>query len=270
MMANLDAAQTEQMLKDQVAALFQMELEKKNGAIDLARKLRIDQEKLKYRNPADKRAIGFMLDIQYDFHDFHESFKSLLDAEDKLKSVADNVGLVESFLKHCATFGNKVNRKLEKEFELYRVANSSRYGWSAEKFYRQEDLFRNPSSGLQQEEKPWYETDELTPDEKVKKLHRAERQAALTQKSKKQTFSKFDQMQRGRKRTRWGWAPPSETVTSAGASASSVPAASSSLPGSSFAPMQLYHPPSRATTLCFQCHQYGHIKRNCPNVKKEN
>ena len=104
----LNAAQLQEMMKAQVSAMFQLELEKRGGAFDLSRKLVIDQQKAKFKNPADKRAIAFLLDVQYDLTDFHDGFKKLLDAEGNLKDVATNAALVEDFLKSVPVYGNKV------------------------------------------------------------------------------------------------------------------------------------------------------------------
>ena len=261
-MANMNAEQMEAMMKAQVQAMVQLELEKKGGAVELSRKLVIDQAKAKYKTPADKRAVGFLLEMQYDLTDFHESFKSLLDTEGNLKDVAANADAVQKFLKQVPVYGNKVYRKITREVESYNIANTSRFGWASEKMFRQEDTFVN-NEGLLAEPVKWYEQDDISKDDKVKKLHRAERQVALTLKSKKQS-SKYEQTQRGRKRSRWGL--PSESATSS----SSTPAAST-LSSAAFAPGQLFHPPSGAGPLCFGCHKFGHIRRNCPlNVKKEN
>ena len=146
---NLEAFQA------QVAAKVILEIEKKqeaekNNDLQLTRKLRIDQEKSKFRQPADKRAIGFIMDLQYDMKDFMQSYTKLFTEGEELKPVANNVEAIEAFVKKCSSFGNKINRKLAKEMEAYNVANTSRYGWAAEKFFRQEDLFNK--TGVMQEE----------------------------------------------------------------------------------------------------------------------
>ena len=258
-----NAEQFEQMMKAQVAAMVTLELEKKGGAIDLSRKMLIDQQKLKYKSPADKRAVAFMLDIQFDVEDHHEAFKKLLDAEGNLKDITANKAAVEEFLKLVPTFGNKMHRKISRELEAYNLANSSRFGWATEKYFRQEEVFSN-SRGLTDEKKKWFELDDLSQEEKVKKMHRAERQASLSLKHRKQGSSKFDGLQRGKKRTRWG--PVSESATSSSGASSS--AANSS---GGFVPAQLHHPPYSGP-LCFNCWKPGHLRRNCtnPTVKKEN
>ena len=259
-----NAEQFEQMMKAQVAALVAMELEKKGGAIDLSRKMLIDQQKLKFKSPADKRAVSFMLDIQFDVEDHYEAFKKLLDDEGNLKDIVGNKAAVEGFLKQVPTFGNKMHRKLSRELEAYNLANSSRFGWATEKFFRQEELFAN-SRGLADEKKKWFEVNDLSEEEKVKKMHRAERQASLNLKQKKQSSSKFDELQRGMKRSRWGPANEAATSSSGASSSSANPNYSGG-----YAPAQLYHPPSNKGPLCFNCHTFGHMRKNCPHPKKEN
>ena len=253
----------------QVAAKVMLDLEKKQEAerqndLELSRKLRIDQEKSKFRQPADKRAVGFIMELQYDMKDFMQSFTKLFTEGEELKPIANNVEAVEAFVKKCSGFGNKMNRKLSREMEAYNVANTSRYGWAAEKFFRQEDLFSK--TGVMQEETKWYEKDEVSPEEKVKKLRNAERQVALVNKQKKPFSSKFEH--RGRKRTRWGL-PPAET-------SSSSTLASSSASASDFKVVpqqQQYHPPApvRQPPKCYKCGQFGHIQMYCPagQIKKE-
>ena len=261
---NLEAFQA------QVAAKVILEIEKKqeaekNNDLQLTRKLRIDQEESKFRQPADKRAIGFIMDLQYDMKDFMQSYTKLFTEGEELKPVANNVEAIEAFVKKCSSFGNKINRKLAKEMEAYNVANTSRYGWAAEKYFRQEDLFNK--TGVMQEESKWYEKDDVSPEEKVKKLRNAERQVALSIKQKKPfSSSKFEQ--RGRKRTRWGL--PAETATS-----SSSTSASSSASDLKFVPQQQqqFQAPAsvRQPPRCYKCGQFGHIQMYCPagQIKKE-
>ena len=257
---NLEAFQA------QVTAKVILEMEKKQEAerrseLELSRKLRIDQEKSKFRQPADKRAVGFLMEMQFDMKDFLQSFSKLFTEGEEMKPIATNVEAVEAFVKKCSGFGNKMNRKLARELEAYNVANTSRYGWGAEKFYRQEDLFSKV--GVTEDKSNWYEKDEISPEEKVKKLRNAERQVALNNKQKKSSSSSKFEQRGGRKRTRWGL--PAESSTS------STPSSSTASAQQLIPQQQLYQPPVRAGPKCFACGQFGHIQLYCPmkNIKKE-
>ena len=253
-----------EQLQAQTAAMVILQMEKqqeaeKDAAFELARKMRIDQERNKFKSPADKRAVGFILDLQFDMADFFKSFSKLLEGEE-LKNIPNNVAVFEAFLKSCPGFVNKMNRKLEREYEAYNVANTSCFGWSTEKYYRSEDLF-NKSGVLDQTK--WFEKDEISAEDKVKKYRNAERQAALSRKNRKPVFSsKFEN--RGNKRSRWGF-PASESASSSSAPATAV---SSDF---KFGPQQLYQPPVRPPPTCFSCGQVGHIQRFCPSkqMKKD-
>lgn len=77
----------------------------------------------------------------------------------------------KEFGKFCLRFANMRSRKNSREIEAYKLANRSQYGWLAEKFYRQGELFEKDSG------ESWYETDELTADKKLSMLRTAEREA---------------------------------------------------------------------------------------------
>ena len=76
----------------QVAAKVMLDIEKKqeaerNNELELSRKLRIDQEKSKFRQPADKRAIGFIMELQYDMKDFMQSYTKLFTEGEEIKPI---------------------------------------------------------------------------------------------------------------------------------------------------------------------------------------
>ena len=158
----------------QVQAMVTLELEKQKDkqTIELTRKLRIDQKKAAFKNASDKRAIGFLYDVKFDMEDFLAKFKKVIDEDDNVVDVRNNVENVKKFLDFCTGFGNMFNRKINKEIEAYEVAKTSKFGWLAEKYYRQSEVFND----FDPEKQPWFERQEPSADEK---LRQAEKQAAL-------------------------------------------------------------------------------------------
>ena len=244
-------------LKAQFDAWMILEREKleakDTAALSLTRKMRIDQVKSKIKDPANKRAIGHLTELQFDAEEFQSNFLKLVSPDKTIVDVKENADEVEKFLNFCLTFGNMMLRKLSREIECYEIANRSPHGWAAVKYFEEEGLFDN------KEATAWYEKEELEKDEKVKKLRNAERQAAIAMKNKKQFVRKADQGQRGRKRSRWG--PDFSAPAAAGAPAPT---------DGRFGQQQLWYPPqSRGAggLRCYACDEVGHLRRNCPKLK---
>ena len=57
---------------------------------------------------------------------FCRKFKELLDENQEIKDVTTNVEKVTKFLKYCVSFGDKLSKRFNKEFESYQVANNLR------------------------------------------------------------------------------------------------------------------------------------------------
>ena len=246
----------------QVQAMVTLELEKQKDkqTIELTRKLRIDQKKAAFKNASDKRAIGFLYDVKFDMEDFLAKFKKVIDEDDNVVDVRNNVENVKKFLDFCTGFGNMFNRKINKEIEAYEVAKTSKFGWLAEKYYRQSEVFND----FDPEKQPWFERQEPSADEKVKKLRQAEKQAAFASRQKKPFGQKFDN--RGRKRSRWG--PENSASSSTAAAAAGAPASSVSSNDVKFGPQKLYQPPGGHG--CHFCGEFGHYIRNCPKKSAKN
>ena len=233
----------------------------------MSRKASIEIRKKEFHRPEDKRAVGFISDINYDLEDFFSKVKELLVNVDNDKEepvvvdVSENKEKVTSFIRYCVKYGAKMSKKYNREFEDYQVANNSRGGWGTAKFFRQGDLFDKSLK-----EKSWLERDEEDSEDKAKRLRNAERQAALDIKEKSKFSKNFHQRgSSGRKRPRYDnssrfSAAPASSATSAGTSSSS----SSMMFGQS----QLYYPPGAAQVQCYGCQGFGHIKKFCPKARK--
>ena len=229
----------------------------------LARKLKVDQEKAKFEKPQDKRAVGFLMDSKFDNEDLLDSIRGCFSEDGEL---SDNKLAADQALKFIVDWGDMRSKKLAREHESYDVANRSRFGWSTEKFYRQEDIFKK-------EDDEWWKSEELTPAEKLIKFNKAETKARFLSLDQK----KFDNKRKfpggggnfraNGKRSRWGPAPGSAPSAAASASYPSMPGASS-YAGSgaggfvNFAPSSSFQPP-RMPPKCFKCGELGHMQNNC-------
>ena len=136
-MATMTKEEVEQLLKERDAKndlKIQMMMAASAANIKMTRKNRIDQEKQSYKEPADKRAAGFLMDSLFDAEDFFNVIRPLLDEEGNLKP--DLLDEKDEVLRNLLSWGRLRKRKLSDEQEAYRLAKRSRYHWLTEKFYR--------------------------------------------------------------------------------------------------------------------------------------
>ena len=144
-------------------------LEKEMGIL---KQNKIVQEVKKFKSPAAKKAMSFLLDTKDDWDDCMKQFELLLDGDGNLIPLEeDNKDKVDAFLKFIVQFGNKRVRKTKREMESYEIANSSAHGWLTEQCYNQQNLFQ---SGLSQGSSNWYDTPDEPPAKKTKRLFDAE------------------------------------------------------------------------------------------------
>ena len=250
-----------QAMLAQVKALVVMEQEKKKSElkefIEMSRKTSIEIRKSKFKEPQDKRAVGFISDLHYDIEDFEANYKELLDDNEELLDFNDNKEKVTTFLKSCVVFGAKLKKKLENEYEAYKVANNSGLGWKTEKFYRQGDIFddslKDNNSWLEKKE-------EESSEDKLKRFRNAERQAKMASKERTK-FTKNLYQRGGRRKNRW--------EASAGSSTPSAAVGGPSSFGYKFGPQQLYQPPRSNSVQCFLCNEFGHFRKQCPKLRKQ-
>ena len=144
--------------------------------MEILKQNQIFQEVKKFKSPASKKAMSFMLDTKNDWEDCLKQFATLLDGDGNLMPLdEDNKDKVDAFLKFFVQFGNKRVRKTKREIESYAIANSSAHGWLTEQCFNQQNLFQ---SGLREGCSNWFETPEEPPAKKAKRLYEAERAAA--------------------------------------------------------------------------------------------
>ena len=254
----------------QIEALWVMkeakQKEEMKDYIDMSRKASIEIKKRDFHRMEDKRAVGFICDLNYDLEDFFAKTKELLtnvgdaDTEPQVVDVAENKEKTTDFIKYCVAFGAKMSKKLNRQYESHQVANNSRGGWATVNFFHQSDLF---DKNLK--EKSWLDREEEGSEEKAKRLRNAERQAALDQKEKAKFAKRFSQRGgSGRKRTRFD----NSSRYSSAPSSSAVSATASPSSSLMFGPSQMYHPPGAAQVQCYGCQEFGHIRKYCPKNRK--
>ena len=162
-------------------------LEKEMGIL---KQNKIVQEVKKFKSPAAKKAISFLLETKNDWDDCLKLLGPLLDGDGNLIPLEEeNKDKVDAFLKSFVQFGNKRVRKTKREIESYEIANSSAHGWLTEQCYNQQNMFQ---SGLREGGSEWYNEPEESPAKKAKRLFDAERAAASIAKSRNDSDSSCD------------------------------------------------------------------------------
>ena len=254
------AAQEAQVQK-MIQKAVEDERKKQADNLRFGREMMIEQAKSKFKAPADKRAIGYLMEEEFDLKELLAGLCLVTGEDDNLLAVAENVDSYRKFAELAVISINMRCRKNGKEIEAYHVANNSQYGWSTEKFYNQGDSFKKNSDN------PWYEEEELSVEKKLTKLRAAEKEA----KHHKQDREREDQERRGVKRSRWSAAPA--TVTSQestalqfGPSQLMFPPHQPGAAGPGYLPQPLHL--QRSSFQCFNCLEFGHIKKNCPKLGK--
>ena len=174
-------------LKEFVQNLLEKQQEENKKTLqkemEILQQNQIAKEVKKFKSPAAKKAMGYMLDTKKDWDDCMKQFATLLDGDGNLVPVnEDNKDKVDAFLKFIVQFGNKRVRKTKREMESYEIANSSAHGWLTEQCYNQQNLFQ---SGLSQGSSNWYDTPDEPPAKKTKRLFDAEMAAASIVRSRK-------------------------------------------------------------------------------------
>ena len=137
---------------------------------EFAKNLMVEQAKGEVKSPADKRAVGYLVEEQYDIKELVSALKEVV-VDNKVLDVEGNQEKFKQVVEACLIVANKRERKNNKEREAYKIASRSPLGWLAEKYYRQGEIFEDDSDEL------WYEREELPKDKKLELLRGAEAQA---------------------------------------------------------------------------------------------
>jgi len=231
-----------------------MEKEQRENLL-LARQMRIQQQVFKYSRPADKTAMRFLLDAKYDMQDFYSKFSTLLQADGTTLKGEDEFQVYKDFVEYVVTWANMRTRKLDAETDSYHVANTARGGWATEKVFS-----RNKRSGFagKSSDKNWWEEDDLSIEEKEKKLKDADREV-LFQKKNKPYYGNIKRA--NGKSSRWDTPNHLQEVP---------PAAAGSAGSFNAVPARMWYPPrDLSQIICWNCDQPGHRRDACPKPPKK-
>ena len=255
------SAEQQSLVQKMIQKAVEEERKVQANNLRFSREMMIEQAKSKFKAPADKRAIGYLMEEEFDLKELIDGLGWVVGENNTLLAVEGNADAYKKFAQLALTSVNMRARKNGKEIEAYHVANNSQYGWSTEKFYNQADTFKKVS------DTPWYEEDELPVEKKLTKLRAAEKEA----KHHKLEREREDPDRRGVKRSRWSTAPA--TVSSQESAALQFGSSQLMFPHQpSGAAVPGYHPQplhlQRSTFQCFNCLEFGHIKKNCPKLGK--
>ena len=173
-----------------------------------------------------------------------------------MKEFTANDPAVKEFVSYLIGWGNMRNRKFAREFESYMIAKRSRGGWLTEKLYNEEKIFEQ-KAGVNKEDKKWWNREELSATEKLKKLRGAERDASFIKKSstnnkillKKSGFTRFSDNNNRFTRT------PSSTATSSTPVVDGLPRKFKT------------EPFDLSGKTCYICGDNGHLSYTCPKKK---
>ena len=265
-------------------------------------KTKINDEKKKFKNPADKRAIEFLYDAKFDYAPVSEKFTRIFSVEGQLRIgvTAKNIPEVNGLLCDVLELLNMRERKTKNEIEAYNIALKSHGGWLTEKRFREEGgVFLQEQDDLQ-----WYERAELSHERKMENLRKAEADVRkdLTMKNFVNKNSYFrrggNSSNKGGQRRFSRWDKPYTQNVQGFPSGQYTPGSSNYAPSnfahaqpfnslaygpsaphhSYFTPGLLRNPPSFASIqndqqkfgnkgplTCHTCGQPGHLQRNCPN-----
>ena len=98
-----------------------------------SRSLKLEQVKASVKSPADKRAVSYLADEEFDLNDLFSALDDIVTQDNNLLEVKANEEKFKGFATFCIGFANMRKRKNLKETEAYKVASRSQYGWLTEK-----------------------------------------------------------------------------------------------------------------------------------------
>ena len=152
------------------------------------REAEVERATKAYHNLGDKRAVGFLADLQIDLRERAEAFKELSSVRFKDKETGElgainwdresNRDKIAAFLNFIAEDLERGERKLIDQWDQYAIAKDSRHGWATVKEFRKSKTFDHMGYG-----RPSYEDTPLTHEEKDEKYRKAEKDVHFAQKN---------------------------------------------------------------------------------------
>ena len=95
--------QVRKIVDEALAAQQKMFIQQVQQSTMFNRTIKVEQMKSKFKNPADKRAIGYLADEEFDWNDFRNAMTAIT-ADDQLLPVQENVEKFAAFGEFCLKF----------------------------------------------------------------------------------------------------------------------------------------------------------------------
>ena len=125
-------------LREETAAKIKAIREVSNASVKFAQKMKIEQEKSKYKDPASKRGVEFVMGCQFDLEELLNDLSPLFSEDGTLKVEMSEEK--DEFIRFVRDWGVTRERRNQDEREAYAIGNRSRHGWLTEKYFRSEFL----------------------------------------------------------------------------------------------------------------------------------
>ena len=139
----------------------------------LSRRMEMQEELREFNGrPADRRAVQFNKDSQFDMVDFKEQMSKVFQ-EDGTTIKEGDAGKesIQSFMVSLQSWIKMRRRKYAAELEAYQIAKRARGGWETEKIYNESRNNFFSSS----KDREWWKREEDSPAVKEKRFREAER-----------------------------------------------------------------------------------------------
>ena len=126
------------LLREETDAKIKAIKEVSNAGIKFAQKMKIEQEKVKYKDPAGKRGVEFVMNCQFDLEELLNNLTPLFSEDGTLKDEMTNEK--DEFIRFVRDWGVARERRNTDEREAYAIGNRSRHGWLTERYFRSDFL----------------------------------------------------------------------------------------------------------------------------------
>ena len=165
-------AEAEQMIDEALLRqrlLFEKEQKER---LQLSRRMEMQEELREFNGPADRRAVRFIKDSQFDMIDFKEQLAKVLQEDGQTVKEGDaGKESIQSFMVFLQSWIKMRKRKSAAELEAYNVAKRAIGGWETEKIFNESRNNFFSSS----KEREWWKQEDDSPAEKEKRFRAAER-----------------------------------------------------------------------------------------------
>ena len=152
------------------------------------REAEVERATRPFRNPGEKRTVGFLADLRIDVQERQEALQELnsMRSPGEGEELGDFRWRSSSFRdKLCSTMeylleeAEASRRKVVELLDHYHIAKDSRWGWKAVEEYKAPSTFDHGRDAV-----PIHEQPELSHEEKKEKMKKSEKEAHFSEKNK--------------------------------------------------------------------------------------